>query len=175
MWDRKTNKISRAYISAATSGLAQFLVLRAGQELHNENNVAISSSPANSVLLSDNENWIYEARLMIKPGTRFKLYACYAKNPVDPASAQYFRGAYDSDNFTSDANSVILIGGESVDYQLARIVYDFKTEKVAAELGRLLTDEAYKKNMLASYEHIRSLLGTQPAAATAASIITSKP
>ncbi len=132
MWDRKTNKISRAYISAATSGLAQFLVLRAGQELHNENNVAISSSPANSVLLSDNENWIYEARLMIKPGTRFKLYACYAKNPVDPASAQYFRGAYDSDNFTSDANSVILIGGESVDYQLARIVYDFKTNRLIA-------------------------------------------
>ncbi len=132
MWNRKTNKISRAYISAATSGLAQFLVLRAGQELHNENNVAISSSPANSVLLSDNENWIYEARLMIKPGTRFKLYACYAKSPVDPASAQYFRGAYDSDNFTSDDNSVILIGGESVDYQLARIVYDFKTNRLIA-------------------------------------------
>ena len=132
MWDRKTNKISRAYISAATSGLAQFLVLRAGQELHNENNVAISSSPANSVLLSDNENWIYEARLMIKPGTRFKLYACYAKSPVDPASAQYFRGAYDSDNFTSDDNSVILIGGSSEDYQLARIVYDFKTNRLIA-------------------------------------------
>ena len=55
------------------------------------------------------------------------------------------------------------------------VANDFKTEKVAAELGRLLTDEAYKKNMLASYEHIRSLLGTQPAASTAASIITSKP
>ena len=55
------------------------------------------------------------------------------------------------------------------------VANDFKTEKVAAELGRLLTDEAYQKNMLASYEHIRSLLGTQPAAATAASIITSKP
>lgn len=132
MWNRKTNKISRAYISAASSGLAQFLVLRAGQELHNENNVAISSTPANSVSLSDNENWIYEARLMIKPGTRFKLYACYAKSPVDPASAQYFRGAYDSDNFTSDDNSVILIGGSSEDYQLARIVYDFKTNRLIA-------------------------------------------
>ena len=55
------------------------------------------------------------------------------------------------------------------------VANDFKTEKVAAELGRLLTDEAYIKNMLASYEHIRSLLGAQPAAATAASIITSKP
>ena len=55
------------------------------------------------------------------------------------------------------------------------VANEFKTDLVAAELGRLLTDEAYKKDMLASYEHIRSLLGSQPAAATAASIITSRP
>ncbi len=51
---------------------------------------------------------------------------------------------------------------------------DFTTEKVAAELQRLLTDEAYTKEMLANYEHLSLLLGTQPAAATAAEIITSK-
>lgn len=50
---------------------------------------------------------------------------------------------------------------------------DFTVNKIAAELQRLLTDEAYKKEMLASYEHLRSLLGSQPAAATAATIITS--
>ena len=55
------------------------------------------------------------------------------------------------------------------------VANEFKTDLVATELGRLLTDEAYKKDMLASYEHIRSLLGSQPAAATAASIITSRP
>ena len=54
------------------------------------------------------------------------------------------------------------------------VANEFKTEKVAAELGRLLTDEDYQNNMLASYEHIRSVLGVQPAAATAATIITSK-
>jgi len=54
------------------------------------------------------------------------------------------------------------------------VANDFKTDIVAAELGRLLTDEAYKKNMLASYEHIRSVLGRKPAAVTAASIITGK-
>lgn len=50
----------------------------------------------------------------------------------------------------------------------------FTTERVATELQRLLTDEAYTKEMLANYEHLSKLLGTQPAAATAAEIITSK-
>ena len=55
------------------------------------------------------------------------------------------------------------------------VANEFRTDKIADELGRLLRDEAYKKDMLASYEHIRSLLGTQPAAATAAAIITGTP
>ena len=54
------------------------------------------------------------------------------------------------------------------------VANEFRTELVAAELGRLLHDEAYRKEMLASYEHLSSLLGTHPAAATAAQIITSK-
>ena len=52
------------------------------------------------------------------------------------------------------------------------IANDFTVDKIANELQRLLHDEAYKKNMLAEYEHIRSVLGTSPAAATAAAIIT---
>ena len=55
------------------------------------------------------------------------------------------------------------------------IANDFTVDKVAAELDRLLHDEAYKKEMLASYEHLRSLLGDKHASATAAQIITSKP
>lgn len=51
---------------------------------------------------------------------------------------------------------------------------DFTTQKVTAELQGLLTDEAYTKEMLVEYEHLSALLGTQPAAATAAQIITSK-
>lgn len=55
------------------------------------------------------------------------------------------------------------------------IANEFTTENVANELGRLLTDEAYTKNMLAEYEHIHSVLGTHPAAERAADIITSRP
>ena len=35
--------------------------------------------------------------------------------------------------------------------------------------------EKYKKEMLANYEHLYTLLGAQPASATAAQIITSRP
>ncbi len=54
------------------------------------------------------------------------------------------------------------------------IANDFTEEKVRRELERLLTDDTYTKKMLASYEHLSQLLGNQPAAATAAAIITSK-
>lgn len=49
----------------------------------------------------------------------------------------------------------------------------FTVDNVANELHRLLTDNAYTKEMLASYEHLSSLLGNRPASATAAAIITS--
>lgn len=50
----------------------------------------------------------------------------------------------------------------------------FTTENVTAELSRLLNDGDYKKEMLASYEHLIQLLGSQPASVKAAEIITSK-
>lgn len=52
------------------------------------------------------------------------------------------------------------------------VANEFTIANVARELGRLLHDNAYRKEMLASYEHLSSLLGSQPAAATAAHIIT---
>jgi lipid-A-disaccharide synthase len=55
------------------------------------------------------------------------------------------------------------------------IANDFTVEKVKKELNRLLTDEVYRKEMLASYEHLSSVLGTQSASATVAQILTAKP
>lgn len=55
------------------------------------------------------------------------------------------------------------------------VANDFTVEKVSAELERLLNDRSYTKNMLAEYEHIRSILGVEPAAGKAAAIITSTP
>lgn len=64
----------------------------------------------------------------------------------------------------------ILSGRETIRELVAN---DFTADNVQAELNRLLNDEKYTKNMLASYEHIRSLLGNQSAAETAAKRITS--
>lgn len=52
------------------------------------------------------------------------------------------------------------------------IANEFTVDNVAAELDRLLHDEAHKKELLASYEQLSSILGAQPASVTAAEIIT---
>ena len=66
---------------------------------------------------------------------------------------------------------VNIIEGKEVIKEL--VANDFKTDLVAAELQRLLTDEAYKKEMLANYKHLSDSLGALPASATAAKLITS--
>ena len=50
---------------------------------------------------------------------------------------------------------------------------EFTVDNVAAEVERILTNKAYKKEMLASYQHLCSILGSQSASVTAADIITS--
>lgn len=50
----------------------------------------------------------------------------------------------------------------------------FTKENVENELYRLLTDEVYRRRMLDGYTRIRSILGSSPAALTAAKIITSR-
>lgn len=54
------------------------------------------------------------------------------------------------------------------------VANEFKEELIVAELQRLQTDEEYKKEMLASYQHLLTLLGTQSASSTAAQIITAR-
>lgn len=64
--------------------------------------------------------------------------------------------------------------GDSLDVICELMAYHFTVENVETELRHLLTDDAYKNNMLAEYEHIRSLLGNNEAATTVASMILSK-
>ena len=131
MWNRKTNKISRAYVASSTNPERLFLVLRGNYAIKSIDNEDMEDEGTGipSVILQDDQNWMYEEILYIKPGTRFKLYACYAQVSANPNGAQYFRGAYDSNRFTTDANSVILIDGDG-DYQKARVLYDFKTNRL---------------------------------------------
>lgn len=138
MYNYSTNKISRAYVASATNPERLFLVLRANAEIDDESGEAYEAQDIpNAAILMDKENWIYEEILYITPGTRFKLFASYAlKDPYRMDSVQYFRGAHaDGDNKTTctfnASNSVILIGG-SGSMQKARVIYDFKTNRLIA-------------------------------------------
>ena len=48
----------------------------------------------------------------------------------------------------------------------------FTEKNVETELYRLLTDTAYRTGMLRGYTQVQAILGTAPAAQTAASLIT---
>ena len=128
MWNRKTNKISRAYLASSSNDSRQFLVLKGCQEIKDENGNNLSG---NCALLQDRQDWIYERTFMVQPGTRVKLYACYANTTVDPAKAQYFRGAYDSNQCGSTENSVQILGGsDKTKWEKIRVIYDFKTNRL---------------------------------------------
>ncbi len=53
-----------------------------------------------------------------------------------------------------------------------KIAYLFTVDEVANEVQRILTDDTYRNQMLTDYQHIRNILGNNPAANTAAKIIT---
>jgi len=61
---------------------------------------------------------------------------------------------------------VNIIAGKEVIYEA--IGPKFSTKNIRHELRKLLTDEAYTKNMLAEYKHILSVLGMHAVAETAA-------
>lgn len=134
MWNRHTNKISRAYVASATNVTRKFLVLRGcDAKIHDHNNNAIPATTylaANEVLLEDDQNWIYETTIKVQPEARVKLYACYGEDPASVPNAQYFRGKYDSNNCGSDDNSIQILGGTGSKYYLMRVIYDFKTNRL---------------------------------------------
>ena len=130
MWDRKTNKISRAYVSASTSTNAKFLVLQ-GSGATNANiydgstgaSFAVDPPGANSVILSDNENWIYEVTVKANPSALVKLYANYC------GQTQWFRGA--AGGFTEGTTAIQILGGSASASQYSvRVIYDFKTNRL---------------------------------------------
>ena len=136
MWNRSTNKISRAYVSSSTNTDKKFLVLKGGAEFWNSDGSDLTGDGENhankEAIFQDNENWIYEREIKVTTGTRFKLYACYAETTPSEENAQYFRGAYDGGNIDNNTNSIILINGNGSGTCNARLIYDFKTNRLIA-------------------------------------------
>ncbi|MBQ2540830.1 MAG: InlB B-repeat-containing protein, partial [Paludibacteraceae bacterium] len=96
MYNEATNKISRAYVASSTNNARWFLVLRSNTVIKDQGGDATEDIGIGipSVILDDKQNWIYEKTLKIKPGSKFKLFACYAEVTPTEEKAQYFRGHY---------------------------------------------------------------------------------
>ncbi len=132
MWDRNTNKISRAYLSSATNVTKKFLILQGDDKMKNAEGEEIAATehvPADATLLDDKQNWIYETTIKVQPGARVKLYACYATpaGKDDIATAQYFRG---TNAAFSNASTVQILGGTGETWNTMRVIYDFKTNRL---------------------------------------------
>ena len=159
MWNRKTNKISRAYVAGSTFTDRQFLILKANKEIKNSSGGSLSNAGdnhgAHQAIFSDTQNWIYERTIQVQPGTRVKLYACYPEANV--ANAQYFRGTYDNNNATwNDNNSVQILGGTGESWNTIRIIYDFKTNRLMAAwvpTGEITGEKSLEADMMILREH----------------------
>ena len=159
MWNRKTNKISRAYVAGSTYTDRQFLILKANKEIKNSSGGSLSNAGdnhnAHQAIFSDTQNWIYERTIQVQPGTRVKLYACYPEANV--ANAQYFRGTYDNNNATwNDNNSVQILGGNGSSWNTIRIIYDFKTNRLMAAwvpTGEINDVKSLEADMMILREH----------------------
>jgi len=127
MWDHRTNKVSRAYISGSSIVSDRFLVLEGSSKMYNESGQALTTAGGGKVSgLNDNEmnfgddqNWIYEATIKAEPKAKALLTAKY-NNKI-----QYFGGSG-----PTNADSVLLIDGTGTDKYKMRIVYDFKTNRL---------------------------------------------
>ena len=159
MWNRQTNKISRAYVAGATFTARQFLILKADKEIKNSAGGNLSNEGdnhnAHQAIFQDTQNWIYERTIQVQPSTRVKLYACYPT--TDVANAQYFRGTYDNNNATwNEDNSVQILGGTGASWNTIRIIYDFKTNRLMAAwipTGEIDGEKSLQADMMILREH----------------------
>ncbi len=135
MYDERTNKISRAYMSSSTNTDRKFLVLKSNTEFKNSDGTDLTGSGESrtagnyEAIFKDNEDWIYEREIKLTPGQKFKLYASYAQETVKENGSQHFRGNYAGNDWENTENYVELVGGTGAACN-ARIVYDFKTNRL---------------------------------------------
>lgn len=155
MWDHRTNKVSRAYISGSSNVSDRFLVLEGDAKMFNEAGTALTTAAGGKVEnlneyemnFTDDQNWIYEATVKAQPGARIKLTAKY-NNKI-----QYFYGA---EGARSDATTEPLLGGSDANQYEIRVVYDFKTNRLMKAFipeGDITTDLAINADLMIIREH----------------------
>lgn len=161
MYDERTNKISRAYMSSSTNTDRKFLVLKSNTEFWNSDGTALSGSGESAVegnyeaIFKDNEDWIYEREIKLTPGQKFKLYASYAQATAQENGSQHFCGNYAGDDWENAENYVALVGGNG-DACNVRIIYDFKTNRLLAAMvqsGEISTEMDIYADVMFIREH----------------------
>ena len=123
MWDYKTNKVSRAYISGSTNVSDRFLVLEGDSKMYDKDGSALSISGLNpnEANLIDDQNFVYEREIQVNTKARAKLTAKYNDK------IQYFKG---SEGAFAEGTTIELLGGDADGKHTMRIVYDFKTNRL---------------------------------------------
>ena len=156
MWDHRTNKVSRAYISGSTHVSDRFLVLEGDAKMFDEKGKALTTAGGGKISglndyemkFIDDQNWIYEATIQAQPGARAKLTAKY-NNKI-----QYFGG---SGSGSTTADSILLINGAGTDKYPVRVVYDFKTNRLIKAFlppdGDIRTELAIEADLMIIREH----------------------
>lgn len=161
MYDERTNKISRAYMSSSTNTDRKFLVLKSNTEFKNSDGTALSGSGESAVegnyeaIFKDNEDWIYEREIKLNPGQKFKLYASYAQETAQENGSQHFCGNYADNDWENAENYVALVGGTG-DACNVRIIYDFKTNRLLAAMvpsGEISTEMDIYADVMFIREH----------------------
>lgn len=161
MYDERTNKISRAYMSSSTNTDRKFLVLKSNTEFWNSDGSALNGSGESAVegnyeaIFKDNEDWIYEREIKLNPGQKFKLYASYAQETAQENGSQHFCGNYADNDWENVENYVALVGGTG-DACNVRIIYDFKTNRLLAAMvpsGEISTEMEIYADVMFIREH----------------------
>ena len=167
MWDIRNNAVMRAYLAPAQKNGSKFLVLRSNSsdDLRDEYDVALTGDSegypgnnhgggANCMQFVDNENWIYEATVMVRPSAYVKLYGFFHGTDF------YFKGN-NNDDFNDEEiegipNAIQLVTGSTGSRVKVRVIYDFKTDRLLAAMvpsGEISTEMAINADVMFIREH----------------------
>ena len=167
MWDIRNNAVMRAYLAPAQKNGSKFLVLRSNssKDLRDEYDVALTGDSegfpgnnhgggANCMQFVDNENWIYEATVMVRPSAYVKLYGNFHGTDF------YFKGNNNDDFNDTEIdgipNAIQLVTGSTGSRVKVRVIYDFKTDRLLAAMvpsGEISTEMAINADVMFIREH----------------------
>ena len=115
-YNSATNEVKRTYLNGSTCWNDAYLLLTADKTIKTPANVDIAG---NATTFADKNNWVYELRIKAPETTNVWLKATFNGTPQDLIG-------------TSSSYVQLIGGSDASNYQLLRIIYDFKTNKLIA-------------------------------------------